>query len=108
MERRDEKKPGSATPVAVAAALTMLGMSVGVNVPDLFAASPPDQIESKQEKISPILQGKEINQVKGIGNARQGKIESLQNKPAGSLQHKVQPIQGKPPSVQNKPPGVVK
>jgi len=108
MEREDEKKSGNATPVAVAAALAMLGLSVGVNVPELFAASPLDQIESKQEKVSPIFQGKESKQFKVSPGARQGKVESRQNKAAGSLQQKVQPAQGKLPAVQNKPPGVVK
>ena len=94
MERGDEKKPGSFTPVAVAAALAMLGLSVGVNVPELFSASPQDAIESKHFKVSP--------------GASQGKIESLQSKTPGSLQQKVQPIQGTLPAVQNKPTGVVK
>ena len=108
MEREDEKKSGSATPVAVAAALAMLGLSVGVNVPELFAASPQDVIESKQEKHSPILQRKESKQFKVNPGASQGKIESLQGKAPGSLQQKVQPIQGTLPAVQNKPTGVVK
>jgi len=108
MERGDEKKPGSSTPVAVAAALAMLGLSVGVNVPELFAASPENQIKSKQDKISPLLQGKESKQFKVSPGASQGKIESLQGKAPESLQQKVQPIQGTLPAVQNKPTGVVK
>jgi hypothetical protein len=108
MERGDEKKPGSFTPVAVAAALAMLGLSVGVNVPELFAASPQDAIESKQEKHSPILQEKESKHFKVSPGASQGKIESLQSKTPGSFQQKVQPIQGTLPAAQNKPTGVVK
>jgi len=108
MEREDEKNSGSATPAAIAAALAMLGLSVGVNVPELFASSPQDAIESKQEKISPILQGKESKQFKVNPGATQGKVESLQRKAPGSLQQKVQPIQGHLPAVQNKPTGVVK
>lgn len=108
MEREDVRKSGSATPVAIAAALAMLGLSVGVNVPELIAASPLDQIESKQEKVSPILQGKELEQLKGNPGAREGKVESLQQKAAGSLQQKVRPAQGKLPVVQKKASGLAK
>jgi len=108
MEREDEKKSGGATPVAVAAALAMLGLSVGVNVPELFASSPQDAIESKQEKVSPIFQGKESKQFKVSPGASQGKIESFQSKAPGSFQQKIEASQGKLPAVQNKPTGVVK
>lgn len=106
MVQRDEHKSWSATPAAIAAALAMLGVSVGVDVQELFAASPQDQIESKQEKIRPKLEGKGLHQRKRLSGAEQGKVESFQNKAAGTLQQKVSPIQGNLPAVQNKAGGV--
>ena len=97
MEGKDEKKPGNATPAAVAAALAVLGLSVGVDVPELFAASPQDRIESKQDKISPIIQGEESKQIDATKGARQGKVESFL--------HKQNPAQNELPAVQGKVKG---
>lgn len=103
MGQEDEKKAGTASPAAVAAALAVLGLSVGVNVPELLAASPQDQIksqplDSKRNKARLKSQG---------GKIHQGKVESLQNKARGTLQQKISPTdQGQIPSLQNKAGGV--
>lgn len=103
MGPEDEKKAGNASPAAVAAALAVLGLSVGVNVPDLLAASPQDQIrsnslDSKQNKARLKSHGEK---------SHEGKIEGLQNKAKGSFQQKVSPTdQSQIPSLQNKAGGV--
>lgn len=122
MGQEDEKKSGNASPAAVAAALAVLGLSVGVNVPELLASSSQEQIKSKQMKDSLISAGQKNGssknlrlksrqnkaQLKSKGREiHQGKIESLQNKAGGTLQQKVSPAdQSKIPSMQNKAGGI--
>ena len=98
MGQGNEKKAGTASPATVAAALAVLGLSVGVNVPELLAASPQDQIrsqpaDSKQNKARPKSQGGENHQDKGF---------ILQNKAMGTLQQKGEVPANKIPSMQNK------
>ena len=77
MTEKDER--GRVHGLAIAAALTVLGGSVGVNVQELMAA---DQLQSDQVKIAPSVQSKDITQ------------------------HKIAPTQQKLPSVQQKAPSV--
>jgi hypothetical protein len=81
----DEKPSGRAQGLAMAAALAMLGISVGVNVQELFAGSPPEQMQSKQNKIHG----------EGLG------LETMQSK-RESLQQKFDATQNKLPAMQNK------
>ena len=59
MTEKDER--GRVHGLAVAAALTVLSGSVGVNVQELMAA---DQLQSEQVKSAPSVQSKEITQQK--------------------------------------------
>ena len=59
MTEKDER--GRVHGLAIAAALTVLGGSVGVNVQELMAA---DQLQSDQVKIAPSVQSKDITQQK--------------------------------------------
>lgn len=73
MKLQDQQKAsGNAQSLAVAAALAMLGVSVGVNITEILAASPPEQIKSKQNKL-PSVQDK-------ARGAIQQKLPSVQNK----------------------------
>ncbi len=56
--------------LAVAAALTVLSASVGVNMQDVMAADPPEQLRSDQSKITPPP----------IQGSQQSKFDSMQNK----------------------------
>ena len=85
---QDEKELKRTQGLAMAAALAMLGISVGVNVQELFAGTPQEQLQSKQSKL----------QHEGAGR------ESMQNK-RENLQQKFDSRQNKLPAVQNKLPG---
>jgi hypothetical protein len=71
--------------LALAAALAMLGVSVGVNVQDLLAASPAETVESGQSKIRQEGFKKDAAQIKK---------ESAQQK-FDALQHKLPSVQDK-------------
>jgi hypothetical protein len=87
MKPDDAKESGRAQSLALAAALAMLGLSVGVNVQELLAASPTEAVPSNQNKI-----GHE-----GIKrDAAQIKKDSLQQK-LDSRQHKLPAMQDKRP-----------
>jgi hypothetical protein len=68
MPETEEK--GRVHGLAVAAALTVLSASVGVNVQDVMAADPPEQLRTDQSKITPPL----------IQGSQQSKFDSMQNK----------------------------
>ncbi len=90
------KESGHSQSLAVAAALAMLGVSVGVNVQELLAASPPEQMQSNQVKIP-------NDQVKG--GVMQNKVPSVQDKALGSAQIKIDSTQQKLPAMQFKEQG---
>lgn len=86
MKQDDQlKESGNAQSLAVAAALAILGISVGVNVQDLLAAS-PEQIQSNQVKIP-------NDQVKI--DSMQQKVPSVQDKHKGATQQKLPALQQK-------------
>jgi hypothetical protein len=68
MAETDER--GRVHGLAVAAALTVLSASVGVNPQDLMAADPPEQLRTDQSKITPPP----------IQGSQQSKFDSMQNK----------------------------
>jgi len=81
-ERRDVKHATSAHTLALAASVAMLGVSLGVNVQDLLAASPTETVQSDQSKGSRdiphyTIKRQALQQKLGAG---QFKEEALQNK----------------------------
>ena len=83
----DQKEVKRTHNLAIAATLAVLGASVGVDVPALLAAEPPDQMRSDQLKIG-------HEGVKGI----------TQPSRRESLQQKLDQTQQKLPSLQQKNP----
>ena len=75
MKQDEAQELGSAHALAVAAALAMLGMSVGVNVQELLAA-PADQIQSDQSKT----EDKGIKRDAIRRDATQNKVPAVQIK----------------------------
>ena len=75
MTEKDER--GRVHGLAVAATLTVLSGSVGVNVQELMAAA---QLQSEQVKIAPSVQSKEITQQKIAPPTTQQKLPSVQQK----------------------------
>ena len=89
-----QKEPGRAQSIAVAAALAILGVSVGVNVQDLFAASPAETMQADPMKPG-TMQSK--------GPAIQDKLPSVQEK--GAVQQKLPAFQQKQPVMPGLKPG---
>ena len=109
MKGKVEKKSGTAIPMAVTAALAVLGLSVGVDVQG--AVSGAEEVNKSGMGNFQIEVGgaasKENAIKRGLG-AGQGKIESQQNKAMGALQQKVAPqSQRNLPAMQNKAMGTL-
>jgi peptidoglycan hydrolase CwlO-like protein len=93
-----DEKDRNGQSLALAAALAMLGISVGVNVQEVMAG-PADTPAAAQGKI----QGGVPDSVQSkLGNA-QSKVPSVQNK-MPSVQNKVPSAQNKVPALQQKHP----
>jgi hypothetical protein len=86
MGQGERKESGRSHALTVAAALAMLGTSVGVNVQQLLAADPAEQLRSDQSKITPPP------------------IQELQQSKFDSIQKKLDRNQQKFPSKQSKEP----
>ena len=96
-QHKPSKESGNAPSLAVAAALAMLGVSVGVDVQQLLAASPEGAIGSSQIKV----------EHEGIkGESKQFKVPSVQDKARGAMQQKLDSTQQKLPAVQMKERGM--
>jgi hypothetical protein len=77
MGQEDQHDAGRAHALAVAAALAVLGVSVGVNVQELMAADAPEQLRSNQSKINPSpIQGSEQSKI----DSTQFKLDRNQQK----------------------------
>jgi len=70
MGQEERKESGRGHVLTVAAALALLGTSVGVNVQEVIAGEPPDQLRSNQSKISPPP----------LPGSQQSKLDSTQSK----------------------------
>ena len=87
-DNRNESERGQS--MALAAALAMLGISVGVNVQDLMAASPTETVESGQVNIGHEGFKKDASQVKK--ESAQQKFDALQQKlPSRQDKERVRP-----------------
>ncbi len=75
-DNRNESERGQS--LALAAALAMLGVSVGVNVQDLMAASPTETVESGQSKIG--QEGFRKDALQSKKEILQQKLDAVQNK----------------------------
>jgi len=98
MERKDMEQGSS---LALAAALAMLGISVGVDVQNVIAASPTEMVPSVQNKEGGMIPGS----LQSSPGSAQNKVPSVQNK-IPSAQNKMSAAQQKLGSVQNKMPAV--
>lgn len=87
MKQDGSKESGPGQSLVLAAALAMLGVSVGINVPELLASSSPQPGPSNQSKFG-------YDGVKG--DAKQFKKDSLQQK--------LDPAPLKLPAIQDKRP----
>jgi hypothetical protein len=83
-DQQDESR--NAQSLAVATALALLGVSVGVNVPELLAASPAETMQAE-----PMKPGSIQTKVPAV----QDKLPSVQDKERGSIQPKFPSTQGK-------------
>ena len=72
MKQDDSQELGRAHALAVAAALAMLGMSVGVNVQELLAADQVQSDQTDQNKIAPRAISKKSTIIKSQSRGVEG------------------------------------
>lgn len=84
-DREKSNEPGMHQTLKLAAAVAMLGMSVGVNVQELLASGPSEILQSNQEKLGGIQQKDRAGQmrvpaIQDKGVMTQQKIDAVQDK----------------------------
>ncbi|MBD0316457.1 MAG: hypothetical protein ICV75_07175 [Nitrospiraceae bacterium] len=88
MEPEDVQEAGRPQALALAAAIAMLGMSVGVNVQALLAASPTEAVPSNQNKLGHEGIKRDTSRIQPDSlqhkrDSRQHKLPGMQDKRSG-------------------------